>query len=298
LRQILDVDNDVEAVAYRKKIFFTIAKNAEEYEKDVVPTGELVTKVRERGADVFTFLERGWVHTLSYSKSWVKGNDNIALLHVTSYDDWWKNIGKKTRNVIRKAEKSGVKTRVVEPDEKLAEGIWKIYNETPIRQDRAFPHYGETLDAITRGLHSTRNVTYIGAFLQDELAGFIQLVHGDRIVIISQILSLQKYWDKAVNNASVAKTVEVCASKHEEWLMYARMGNHPSLDKFKESNAFVKFPLARYYVPLTRRGRVALRLGLQVEMKDALPQRIKYSLIPFYNWISRTKVRIRLRLKT
>jgi hypothetical protein len=298
LRQILDVDEDVEAVAYRKKIFFTIAKNAEEYEKDVVPTGDLVAKVRERGADVFTFLERGWVHTLSYSKQWVKGKDNIALLHVTSYDDWWKNIGKKTRNVIRKAEKSGVKTRVVEPDEKLAEGIWKIYNETPIRQDRAFPHYGETLDAITNSLHSTRNATYVGAFLQDELAGFIQLVHGDRIVIISQILSLQKHWDKAVNNALVAKTVEVCASKHEEWLMYARMGNHPSLDKFKQSNAFVKFPLTRYYVPLTRKGRVALSLGLHVEMKDALPRGIKYPLIPFYNWVSRTKVRIRLRLKT
>jgi hypothetical protein len=298
LRQILDVDEDVEAVAYRKKIFFTVAKNAEEYEKDVVPTGELVAKIRERGADVFTFLERGWVHTLSYSKQWVKGNDNIALLHVTSYDDWWKNIGKKTRNVIRKAEKSGVKTRVVEPDEKLAEGIWKIYNETPIRQDRAFPHYGESLDAITNGLNSTRNATYVGAFLQDELAGFIQLVHGNHIVIISQILSLQKHWDKAVNNALVAKTVEVCASKHEEWLMYARMGNHPSLDKFKQSNAFIKFPLTRYYVPLTRKGRVALRLGMHVEMKDALPQGIKYPLIPFYNWISRTKVRIRLRLKT
>jgi hypothetical protein len=298
LRQILDVDKDVEAVAYRKKIFFTIAKNAEEYEKDVVPTSELVAKVRERGADVFTFLDRGWVHTLSYSKQWVKGKDNIALLHVTSYDDWWKNIGKKTRNVIRKAEKSGVKTRVVEPDEKLAEGIWKIYNETPIRQDRAFPHYGETLDAITNGLHSTRNVTYVGAFLQDELAGFIQLLHGDHIVMISQILSLQKHWDKAVNNALVAETVEVCASKHEEWLMYARMGNHPSLDKFKQSNAFVKFPLTRYYVPLTRKGRVALSLRLHVEMKDALPQGIKYPLIPFYNWISRTKMRIRLRLKT
>lgn len=271
LRKILDVDKDVEAIAYRKKIFFTIAKNAEEYEKDVVPTGELVAKIRERGADVFTFLERGWVRTFSYSKSWVKGKDNIALLHVTSYDDWLKSIGKKTRNVICKAEKSGVKTRIVEPDEKLAEGMWKIYNETPIRQDRAFPHYGESLDAITRGLHLARNVTYVGAFLQDELAGFVQLVHGDRIVIISQILSLQKHWDKAVTNALVAKTVEVCASKHEEWLKYARMGNHPSLDNFKQSNAFVKFQLTRYYVPLTRKGRVALRLRLHVEMKDALP---------------------------
>lgn len=298
LRKILDVDKDVEAIAYRKKIFFTIAKNSEEYEKNVVPTEEFVGKIREKGVDVFTFLERRWVHRLAYSTSWIKGNDNIALLHITSYDDWLKNIGKKTRNMIRKAEKSGVKTRIAEPDEKLAEGMWKIYNETPIRQDRAFPHYGESLDAITRGLHSTRDITYIGAFLQDELVGFIQLLHGDNIAIVSQILSLQKHWDKAVNNALVAKTVEVCAGKHEEWLMYARMGNHPSLDNFKQNNAFIKFQLTRYYIPLTRKGRVALKLGLHIEMKDALPQRIKYPLIPLYNWISRTRVKIRLRLKT
>jgi hypothetical protein len=298
LKKILDVDKDVETMAYRKKTFFTMARNSEEYEKDAVPTEENLRKIRERGADVFTFLDRSWVHTLAPEKSWVKGDDNIALLHVTSYDDWLKNVGKKTRNMIRKAEKSGVETRIAEPNEKLAEGMWKIYNETPIRQGRAFPHYGVSLDAITKGLHSTQNTTYIGAFLQDELVGFIQLLQGDNLTMISQILSLQKHWDKAVNNALVAKAVEVCANKHEQWLMYARMGNHPSLDNFKQSNGFVKFPLTRYYVPLTRKGRVALRLGLQREMKDAFPQQIKYQLIPLYNWISRTTLKLRLRLKT
>jgi hypothetical protein len=33
------------------------------------------------------------------------------------------------------------------------------------------------------------------------------------ITIIPQILSLQKHWDKAVNNALVAKAIQVCASK-------------------------------------------------------------------------------------
>jgi hypothetical protein len=297
LKRILDVDRDVETIGYRKKIFFTIAKSSEEYGKDVVPTEELLIKVRERGADVFTFLERSWIHTLPHSKSWVKGNDNIALLHITSYEDWLKSIGKKTRNMIRKAEKSGVETRIAEPSDKLAEGMWKIYNETPIRQGRAFPHYGESLDVITNGLHSARNATYIGAFLRDELVGFIQLIHGDNLTMISQILSQQRHWDKAVNNALVAKAVEVCASKREQWLMYARMGNHPSLDNFKQSNSFVKFQLSRYYLPLTRKGSVALRLGMHIEMKDSLPQRIKYPLIPLYNWISRTTLKLRLSMK-
>jgi hypothetical protein len=229
-------------------------------------------------------------------KSWLKANDNIALLEVTSFDDWWKNIGKKTRNMIRKAEKSGIKTETVEPNQKLADGIWKIYNETPIRQERAFPHYGASLQAITESVFSAQNCTFIGAFFQDEIAGFIQLVHGDNITVISQILSLQKFWDKAVNNALVAKTIEVCANKGIRWIMYGRMGNHPSLDKFKQSNGFASFPLTRYYVPITKKGRIAAKMGLHREIKDALPQAIKYPLIPVYNWVSRNKMRIKIRL--
>ena len=82
----------------------------------------------------------------------------------------------------------------------------------------------------------------VGAYLEGELVGFIQILYGDNIAIISNILSLQVHWDKSVNNALLAKAVEVCASKGERWLMYGRIGNHPSLDKFKENNGFVKVP--------------------------------------------------------
>jgi hypothetical protein len=105
---------------------------------------------------------------------------------------------------------------------------------------------------------------------------------------------MQKHRDKAVNNALVAKAIEVCADNRIEWLMYGRIGNHPSLDNFKRSNGFEKFTLTRYYVPLTRRGKIVTKLGLEKDVKDALPQSIKYPLIPIYNWISRTKMRIKL----
>jgi hypothetical protein len=80
-------------------------------------------------------------------------------------------------------------------------------------------------------------------------------------------------------------------------MMYGRKGNHPTLDNFKQNNGCVKFELTRYYVLLTRKGKIATRLGVHREMKDALPQLIKYRLIPVYNWISRTRVRIKLRSK-
>jgi hypothetical protein len=199
--------------------------------------------------------------------------------------------------MIRKAEKSGIRTDIAEPNETLAKGMWKIYNETPIRQERAFPHYGISLDTTMKRLTSTKNATYVGAYMQNELVGFVQLIHGEKIAIISQILSLQKYWDKALNNALIAKTIEVCAEQQEQWIMYGRMGNHPSLDRFKQSNGFTQFALTRYYVPVTGKGKIAIRLGLHKEIKDSLPKAIRYPLFPVYSWFSRTRVQLRLRLK-
>jgi hypothetical protein len=299
LRRILDVDRELEALELRKKIFFKIARDAKEYERDVIPNKEFIERLEKRGADIFTFIERRWCRMIpNPAGQWIKANDNIGLLHIVSYDEWWESIGKKTRNMVRKAEKSGVRTEIAEPNEGFAEGVCKIYNETPIRQERGFPHYGISLNAVKEGLLSSQNCTYIGAYLQNELAGFIQFVHGENIAIISQILSLQKHWDKAVNNALIAKAVAVCADKRIQWLMYGRMGNHPSLDNFKRNNGFTQFPLTRYYVPLTMKGRIAVKLGLHREIKDVLPQPVKYPLIPIYNWISRTKMKLSLKLKT
>jgi len=296
LRKILKVDEELKTLTVRKKFFTKIARDAREYEKDVCPTEKFVEKLKERGVDVFTFIERKWLQTSPHpQRSWIKADDNIAILQVPIYDEWWKNVGKKTRNMVRKAEKSGVTTKVVAPDVKLAEGIWKIYNETPIRQGRAFPHYGVALQTVKRRVLSAKNSTFIGAYLEDELAGFIQLVQGNNITIISQILSLQKHWDKAVNNALVAKAIEFCAAQQVKWLMYGRMGNHPSLDKFKQNNGFTRLSLTRYYIPLTAKGKIATKLVLHKDVKDALPQSIKYNLIPLYNWISRAKTKMKLK---
>ena len=296
LKQVLQVDQELDQLVIRKKALVKIAKLPEpnEYTHDFIPTQQFIKKLEDRAIDIFTFIERKWCNTISnVSHSWTKATDNIAILKVASYDDWWKNIGKKTRNMNRKAEKTGITTRIVMPSEELAEGIWKIYNETPIRQERAFPHYGESLPSVKNDVFSPRKGAFIGAFFENRLVGFIQLLFGDNITIVSQILSLQEFWDKAVNNALLAKAVEFCSKNQMQWIMYGRMGNHPSLDKFKQSNDFKKFLLTRYFIPITRKGQVAVKLGLHNEAKDVLPQGIKYSLIPIYNWIGRRRVGIK-----
>src|SRR5208283_4840420 len=284
LKTVLEVDKELETLNVTKRVFAKIANEAKEYGKNNVPTDGFIEKLRERDVDVFTFLERKWCCPIpNPSSTWIKSEDNVGLLEIKDYDAWWSNVGKKTRNMVRRAEKSGINVSITEPDEKFVEGVWKIYNETPIRQGSVFPHFGQSLQSVAWNIHATQNSTFIGAFLQEKLVGFIQIIYGDNIAIISQILSMQEHWDKAINNALLAKAVEVCASKGERWLMYGRIGNHPSLDTFKESNGFVNFPITRYYIPLTWKGRAAVRLGLQRDFKDALPTSIKALLIPVLN---------------
>jgi hypothetical protein len=64
---------------------------------------------------LLSVIDRSWSNPLvNPSKEWRKEGDNIALLKVDSYDAWWEGVGKKTRNMVRKAEKSGVTVQVVD----------------------------------------------------------------------------------------------------------------------------------------------------------------------------------------
>ncbi|MDR2719263.1 MAG: hypothetical protein LBC03_00440 [Nitrososphaerota archaeon] len=302
LKEILNVDCELEEFVTRKKLFVKNGKYSEhfEYVKDAVLSEEFFGKLRDRDVDVFTFIERGWCSPLVFKPSdeWLKTEDNVALLQIGSFDAWWERIGKKTRNMVRKAEKSGVRIDVVEPSGELVEGVWRIYNETPIRQGRAFSHYGMSLERVRDMVFSTRNCTFIGAYVENELVGFIQLVYGDNLVVVTQILSLQKYWDRAVNNVMLAKAVEICAKNNHKWLMYGRMGkgsNHPTLDKFKENNGFVRYPLNRYYVALSKKGKIAVKLGLHKQFKDTIPESVRKEVIQVYNFVSRAKIKLKYR---
>jgi hypothetical protein len=298
LKTMLDVDSDLDTVSIHKKLSIRIARDFREYYKNINPTKTFLAKLQTRDVDIFTFIDRKWCcPIIDPSPEWIKIQDNIALLEIKDYQIWWNNIGKKTRNMVRKAEKDGLQVSIVPQTDKLSEGIWKIYNETPVRQGRAFPHYGETRETVATNMYAEKNSTYVGAYIGEELAGFIQVLHGDSIAILSNILAMQKHLDKAVNNALIAKAVEVCAEKGERWLMYGRIGNHPSLDRFKENNGFSKFSITRYYIPLTSKGKLAIKLGLHQEPKDTLPDSIKYPLLPAVNWVSRTKMRAKLALK-
>ena len=50
----------------------------------------------------------------------------------------------------------------------------------------------------------------------------------------------------------------------------------------------------RYFIPLSRKGKIAIAIGLHRDIKDVIPKSTKQFLIPIYNWLSRLKTRVKL----
>jgi hypothetical protein len=206
--------------------------------------------------------------------------DNVAALEISTFDRWWnEQLGKKTRNMARHAEKKGVTVREVLFDDVLVRGIWEIYNECPIRQGRRFSHYGKELETVRRmtATFLDRSI-FIGAFFEEKLIGFIKLTANDRCTQAGfmYILSMAKHRDKSPTNALIAEAVRSCAKRGIPYLLYSNFvygkRQRDSLMEFKERNGFRRIDLPRYYVPITRFGHIALRLGLHKSLVSHVPE--------------------------
>lgn len=266
-----------------------------ELDQDVEDPNTLVEGLKGGGvkADIFTFCQRlPEVRPKfdCYHLVW----DNVAALPVTSFQHWWKEqIGFRVRNKVRKAEKLGVTFQVVKFDDNLIRGIMEIYNESPIRQGKPFWHYGKDFETVKRdnGTFLDRS-DFIGAYHSGELIGFIKLVNYGRFADLMQIVSKLSHRDKAPTNGLIAKAVEVCAEKGVPYLTYAKFvygkKGSDTLTDFKSSNGFQKIDLPRYYIPLTAKGAIALRLNLHQGSVNFLPEKLVVGLIGVRNrWYKR-----------
>jgi hypothetical protein len=235
-------------------------------------------------ADLFMFLQKlpETSPRYPYPFEW----DNLAVLPISTFDHWWsQQIGFKARNKAKQAEKKGIVVREVPFDDALVHGIWEIYNEVPVRQGRRFPHYGKSLKAV-RAMSATflDSSVFIGAFDRDKLIGFIKLTMDDTRTQagVMHILSLICYRDKAPTNALVVQAVRSCADLGISHLVYANFAYgkkvRSSLSDFKERNGFQRVDVPRYYVPLTRWGAVAFRLGLHRRFAERVPEPVAAKL--------------------
>ncbi len=240
----------------------------------------VLSALRESGirVDIFTFRQNlpDTSPKYRYPMEW----DNVAALPVSTFDHWWtQQINRKTRNMIRKAEKSGISFREVPFDDALVQGISAIYNESPIRQGKPFWHYGKDLETVRRenATFLDRSV-FLGAFLGESLVGFAKLVidEDQSQAGLMQIVSMIQHRDKGPTNALIAQAVRSCAQREIPYLWYAKFSygkkQRDSLADFKRHNGFQRNEFPRYYIPLTLAGQTALRLRLHHGLADHTPE--------------------------
>jgi hypothetical protein len=233
--------------------------------------------------DLYTFAQKlpEVEPRFRYHMEW----DSVATLRVTTYKQWFDNqVNRNTRRNLAKASKAGVVAKVVELDDALVAGVCSVYNESSVRQGKPFWHYGKTAAVIREEISTfPGRARFIGAYLNDEMIGFIKLTVDGKVAALLHIVSMAKHSDKAPTNALIGKAVELCEQEGCEYLLYDRYvyGNKTdsSLMEFKRRNGFEDINVPRYFVPLTLKGRIALKLGLHRGAVGVLPPAVLKTLI-------------------
>jgi hypothetical protein len=248
----------------------------------------LVAKLRQERSrpDLFTFMQPVGdqeVHHPFYYEL-----ESLAVLRITTFKDWWKNkIRTHTRNHIKKAQKKGVEVRVVPFDDDLVRGVKAVYDECPLRQGKPFWHYRKDFETIKTGLATFFDRRdFIGAFWEGELIGFIKITSDGKSAGLMHIISMIAHRDKAPTDALVAKAVELCADKKITYLHYA-LWSKGGFGKFKENHGFECYNIPRYYLPLTMKGQLVLKLGLHRKLVDRLPAAWRERMVSLRNELNR-----------
>jgi hypothetical protein len=247
----------------------------------------ILRELRDMGEriDLFTFMQMPPETDPKFE--YYRETDNLAVLPVSTFENWWNNqIRSYPRNRARQAEKRGVVLREVGFDDEFVTGIWRVYNESRVRQGRPNLHYGKGRDQVRKETETylDRSV-FIGAFLESELIGFVKLILNEERTQASlvNIVAMIGHRDKAPTNALIAHSVNACAQRGIREMIYQSFeyGNKgpDSMTHFKEINGFQKVDLPKYYIPLSVLGRIALRLGLHHPFSERLPRPVIQTLL-------------------
>jgi hypothetical protein len=245
---------------------------------------KFVAKLRcaQNRPDLFTFMQP--VGDQEAHHPFYHEVESLAVLRITNFKDWWKNkIRTHTRNHIKKAQKRGVEVRLVPFDDNLVRGVKAVYDECPVRQGKPFWHYRKDFETIKVQLSTFLDRSdFIGAFWEGELIGFIKMTSQQGVAGLMHIISTIAHRDKAPSDALIAKAVELCAEKKIMYLHYG-LWITGGFGKFKENHSFECYDVPRYFVPLTAKGQLALKLGLHRKLVDRLPTSWRARMVALRN---------------
>ena len=237
-------------------------------------------------ADIFSFAQH--LPDITPKHKYHLEFDSMAAIPITTFEEWLtKRVEYDVRKAVKKAAKLGVIVKVVEFNDEFVRGVEGIYNESSVRQGKPFWHYGKDIETIKREKATYLDRSeFIGAYYQHELIGFIKMVYVGTIASTFHVISMKKHAGKKPTSALIAKAVEVCEQKRRSHLVYgeyaygdsAHQRINTSKTEFKRRNGFEEILVPRYYVPLTGKGRLFLKLKLHRGIKAALPRPVLRTL--------------------
>jgi hypothetical protein len=252
-----------------------------------------ITELRDSTlkADVFTFAQRPPEITQKYKYHWEW--DNWAAIPTTCFKEWWENLPQEARKNVRRSAKRGLVVKVVQFDDDFVNGVFNIYNHTAVKDGRLFWHFGKSFDTVKRELATYLDRSeFIGAYWNEQLIGFIKMVYVDHVAMLMHIISMNEHYDKRPMNALITKAAEVCEQKGISQLIYGKFiyGNkrRSTLVEFKRRNGFEQVNFPRYYVPLTLRGKIFVRLRLYRDLNALIPEPILQPLLSLRAWYYKT----------
>ena len=205
--------------------------------------------------------------------------ESIAAVRLTTYQEWWEGLPQETRKNVRRAQKRGVVVQVRDLDDDLIRDLQILNNDSPVRQGKVFTHYGKTLDQVKKDQAAFLDrCDYICAYHEKELIGVVKLIYRGDVASILTFLPKASHHDKRPANAIMAKAVELCEQRGIQYLIFGKFnyGNkrHTPLREFKIRNGFEEILVPRYYVPLTAKGAISVRLKLHRGLLGLLPHSV------------------------
>ena len=226
--------------------------------------------------------------------------DSIAAVKLNSFKEWWEGLPQETRKNVRRAEKRGVRVRVEPFDDELVKKLVEINNSSPVRQGRPYHHYGKSFEQTKKDhISFVERSDFICAYCEDEVIGYLKVVYRGKVASVLNLCTKDNHQDKRPANALLKVAVERCAEKGITCFTYGMFNYGNKRDTpitvFKMRHGFEEVLVPRYFVPLSLRGKLLLKLGLHRGMLGILPNRMiqigleartkSYSL--YRNFISR-----------
>jgi hypothetical protein len=254
----------------------TVARLKDEWYDDLGDPELVISSLKQCASvpDLFTFWQR-LPDTVPIYPYYYE-TEILSAIPLKDFEHWWeKQIGSDTRKKARRPAKRGVEIRVVPLDDAFVSGVMGVFNETPVRRGKPFWHYGKDFDTIKQGLSRDLDRSkFIGAYDGGNLVGFVKLVCAEGRfanpgLIVSKLEARKKY----VNNALIAKSVELCCQNRIPFLTYTKW-RRGSQAEFLVRHGFQKVTVPRYWIALTPKGKIAIKLGLYRDIRSYIPDRL------------------------